>query len=342
MKDRMEENKEYLRIIIGFNIRNQIDWKNSVGKEIEYEYDWKGECSKGVLKIRKYENRYIYFEGYEKGIDRCNLIKCKLGGVLGFKSLEFKCEIGTTMNCLTIIDRDYRYDKERDRDWKYYKYRCGICEHEDWIREDSLLNGCGCNTCGDGVSYPEKLMESVLTQLGIKYERQYRTDWSQNKVYDFYLPDYNTIIETHGIQHYEESNRGRSLKEEQKNDKLKEELALKNKIKHYIIIDCRESNLQYIRLNILDSKLNELLNLNKVDWIKCGKYASGNLVKEVCNRYNMGISIKDLTKEFYISKRTITRYLNKGNELGWCKYDGKEEMRRNGKRNAKKYLNKIN
>ena len=48
----------------------------------------------------------------------------------------------------------------------------------------------------------------------------------------FYLPKYNCIIETHGLQHYEESSMtSRSLQEEIDNDLFKQEMALKNGIK---------------------------------------------------------------------------------------------------------------
>ena len=45
----IEENKEYLKSVIG--IRGKfIDWKNSIGKEIKYEYYWyNDEYSKGFI-----------------------------------------------------------------------------------------------------------------------------------------------------------------------------------------------------------------------------------------------------------------------------------------------------
>ena len=398
LKDK-KENKEYLKNVIGVKGK-LIDWKNSVDKEIGYEYCWKGEYFKGIIKIIRYEpkSHKVYFEGYKEGITTDSIIRCNLGGILGFRTLEFKYKIKDSKNNLTIIDREYKYDK-KDRKCKYYKYKCNICGHEDWISEGNLKKGKGCNaccpsprkavlgvntiwdktkwmvnlgvseedakkytpnsteeiyvkcpdckrikkitpheiyrrrsiycSCGDGVSYPEKLMEGVLIQLGVKYERQYKADWVNNKVYDFYLLDTNTIIETHGGQHYEECSRGRSLKEEQENDKLKEELALSNGIEHYIIIDCRESTLNWVKNNILDSELNELFDLNKVDWNKCEEYALKNKVKEICKYYDMSsVTISDLIKEFGISRGTIIRYLKKGDELGWCKYNPKEEKRR--------------
>ena len=43
----------------------------------------------------------------------------------------------------------------------------------------------------------------------------------------------------------------------------------------------------------------------------------------------------DLAKEFSISSKTIREYLKRGTELGWCEYDAKEEMRRNGRLKGK-------
>ena len=37
-----------------------------------------------------------------------------------------------------------------------------------------------------------------------------------------------------------------------------------------------------------------------------------------------------------MSKTTIKTYLKRGRNLGWCEYNGKEEMRRSGKRNGKR------
>ena len=398
-----KENQEYLKSVIG-NRGKSIDWKNSIGCEIKYKYDWNGYCSEGVLKIVGYEGKIqkVYFDkGYGKGIKTSDLTRGKLGGILGYKSSEFKYDIGTiTIKELLLTDREYRYDKKGQK-WKYYKYKCNKCGNEDWMQEGHLKeNGCnvcsgqkavlGFNTiydlvpwmidlgvseqdakthtpcsgkkiivkctdcgktkeirisdiynahsircsCGDGISYPEKLMESVLIQLNVDYERQYKIDKFR---YDFYLSKHNIIIEVHGGQHYEECTRGRSLKEEQENDKLKEELALKNGIKHYIVIDCRESDLEYIKNNTLNSELNGLFDLSKVDWIKCGKFANSNLVKEVCDYYkeHQGIFTSDLAKEFGMSNVVIIKYLKQGTKLGWCKYNAKEEMKRRAKLNGK-------
>jgi hypothetical protein len=81
--------------------------------------------------------------------------------------------------------------------------------------------------CDDDISFSEKCIYSMLKQLKIQFEYHKSFIWSQRKIYDFYIPSLNILLELNGIQHYKESSRGRSLIEEQNNDKLKETLAKK-------------------------------------------------------------------------------------------------------------------
>ena len=199
-----------------------------------------------------------------------------------------------------------------------------------------------CCTCGDGVKYPEKFMTSVLEQLNIEYIFQLTKTtlgWCENFKYDFYIPSLNTIIETHGIQHYKWSGRGRSLKEEQENDRYKEELAKQNGIDGYIVIDCRKSNKEHIKNSIVNSELNKIYDLSKINWNKCEEFAlKSNKVKEVCEYWNNKEEWETsttLAEIFELSKDTIIDYLKRGTELGWCEYDAKKEMIKRGKLNGK-------
>ena len=216
------------------------------------------------------------------------------------------------------------------------KFTCKCCGRKKYleIRTVKKRNSIGC-ICGDGVSYPEKFMYSVLSQLNIKFETQYSPEWLNSKQkYDFYLSDYNTIIETHGEQHYKDSNRGRTLQEEQENDRIKEELALNNGIKNYIVIDCRKSEINWIKEQILNSDLVKLFDLSTVNWDKCNEFALKNLVKEVCDYWHEhreingeDITTKDVSKIFGLNKSTIRNYFKKGKQLGWCNYNPKEESK---------------
>ena len=210
------------------------------------------------------------------------------------------------------------------------KVKCPHCGNtkEIIIRNLYYREKIGC-ICGDGISYPEKIMYSLLKQLEIKFIHHKTFNWSQNKEYDFYLPDYNTIIETHGKQHYELGFRklGKTLELEQENDKLKKMLALNNNIKHYIVIDCRESMLSWIKSNILKSKLNELFDLSQINWNECGEFAMNNLVKTACNykNENPDLTTRDIGNLMGYNRKTIKEWLIKGDELGWCHYNKQEE-----------------
>ena len=128
-------------------------------------------------------------------------------------------------------------------------------------------------------------------------------------------------------------------RKEKENDKVKEDLATNNNISNYIIIDCRYSDMEWIKKSIMkrtQDNLNklclaELLNFDEsdIDWIKCHQAGCKNIVKEVCNLWNEDIkNVTEISTKLKISKDTTRVYLKQGTELGWCDYDPKEELRK--------------
>lgn len=210
--------------------------------------------------------------------------------------------------------------------------KCPDCgkEKDIVIRNIKTNKSIGC-ACGDGSSYPEKFIFSLLQQLEVEFIKELSKtmfEWCENKRYDFYIPSLNMIIETHGVQHYEETGGvfRRTLQEEQENDRLKRELALLNGVEYYIELDCRKSDLEYIRYNILNSKLNELFDLTKIDWLKCEEFALKNIIKQVCDYWNnkeeweTPQTIAKNNEWGIKSSFTIVKYVEKGEKLGWCDY----------------------
>jgi predicted transcriptional regulator len=199
--------------------------------------------------------------------------------------------------------------------------------------------------CSDGMSYPEKFMYNILKQLNVKFIKELTSEnfnGCKKYRYDFFLNNLNTIIETHGEQHYIESARGRSLKEEQENDKAKEKLALENGIKEYIVIDCRNSEMEWIKNNIIKSKLSEMFDLSKVDWKKAHEFALNTLVKEVSDLWNEGTeSPSEIGEILNLSRSTVHNYLKKGTKIGWCNYDPKQQMIKAGKTAGTKMAKKL-
>ena len=240
----------------------------------------------------------------------------------------------------------YRSSKKAD-------FKCPYCLNkvENKIISNVFKRGIPC-ICNDGISYPEKFMYSVLKQLNIEFEFQKTFEWSKDvisdnpklngtKRYDFYLHELNTIIETHGRQHFKKSFeytgiRAKTLEEEQENDRIKKSLALENEIKEekYIVIDCKCSEMKFIKSNILKSKLNNIFDLSQIDWLKCHEFACSSLVTLTCDLWNEGKKITEICEALKLTKPTIIKYLKQGKELLICNYDAKEEIRKSGKKQS--------
>ena len=166
------------------------------------------------------------------------------------------------------------------------------------------------NVLSDGVSIPEKFMWNVLKELNIEFKTQLNKkdfDWCQNYKYDFYIPSLNMVIETHGVQHYEKSNRGRDLEEEQLNDRLKKELALNNNIKNYVVVDCRKSELDWLKENTI-KKLDNYFDLLNIDWRLVWNNSLKNLVYEVKRLVEEGYNNKQIIEILGISEVTVINY----------------------------------
>lgn len=193
---------------------------------------------------------------------------------------------------------------------------------------------CMCNS--DGFSYPEKFMYSVLNQLNIDFETQYSPKWANGKRYDFYfeLNNKKYIIEMDGEQHKKEKSENScwrtSLEEQIKNDNYKNKLAEKYMIK-VIRIDCSISDLEFVKNNILNSELNDIINLYNINWNNCEEFTLNNLCKQVCEikRDNPNLTANEIGKIFKLTGTTIRKYLKKGSQIWeWCKYNAEEEKKR--------------
>lgn len=208
------------------------------------------------------------------------------------------------------------------------KWKCPDCGEAVGykITSNVLKKGVSCHFCGQGKSFPERVVMYLLKSINIAFDTEKSFKWTQGKRYDFYLPEYNILIETHGLQHYENvKGRNRSLEEEQENDQQKYELAMKNGINKYIVIDCRKSDFDYIKNNIIQSSLFNSINNNKsIDWDYVKTNSSINPVKKIAELWNSGIrDMKIFIDEFRVTRPTIMEYLNKAKENTMCDFDEK-------------------
>lgn len=233
-----------------------------------------------------------------------------------------------------------------------YKYTSGSNVKLSWICPDCgneriatpnkvVIQKHLCNICNHDISYPEKFISNLLNQFCIYFEKEKIFDWSENKRYDFYIPTYNCIIETHGKQHYINGDfsylSSRTYLEEQYNDYNKKFLAKESKeILNYIVIDCRKSEMNWIKHSVLESGLLEILQIipETVDWDECNEFALSNLTKLICETYEKGESINSLCKIFNLSYNSIKTKLKQGSKIGWCTYNPETAIKKAHKENG--------
>lgn len=136
-----------------------------------------------------------------------------------------------------------------------------ICsEHGSfWKNPNAHLHGSGCPKCCK--SYGELEIEQYLIDNNIKYITQYEIpiDTSINKTgiaqLDFYLPDYNMIIEYNGEQHYKPIKRfGGQLAFDNY------QVPRDNYVKQY----CNDNNIKLVEIKYNDNIIMELEKLKLV------------------------------------------------------------------------------
>ena len=185
---------------------------------------------------------------------------------------------------------------------------CGL--HKNVMISNLHRYGIGC-ICQDGVSFPNKFVFNVLQQLKVVMKPEYSPGWAQKRKYDLYLSDYQVIIENHGGQHYinnEKRGFARTLEEEQENDLFKYHLAMSNGIINYIVLDCRNSDKEWIKASIMNSMLPTLLHFKEedVDWDMALLYASTSIIGK--------------------HRSTVCRWLSLATQLGLCNYQPQNEL----------------
>ena len=139
--------------------------------------------------------------------------------------------------------------------------RCNKCNHEWMITPNNLLRGFGCPKCKK--SKGEQAVEEYLIAHNIVFETQKRfADCIDQRPlpFDFYLPEYNMLIEYQGAQHYMATHRmgdEEKLIYRQKHDCIKREYC---KDKGINLLE-----IPYTNLNQVSEILSDVLNMGKSD-----------------------------------------------------------------------------
>lgn len=133
----------------------------------------------------------------------------------------------------------------------HYLCECACGNIVILTQEEIMEQGCGaaCST-----SRGEVCAADIFNELGVKYQVQKKFEDFDMK-FDFYLPDYNIVIECDGAQHFRsinsEWNSETKLQETRARDKLKQEY-------------CKKHNITLIQIPFWDHKALSVENLKKV------------------------------------------------------------------------------
>lgn len=209
--------------------------------------------------------------------------------------------------------------------------KCPTCKFEKPINGNDLFTkGFNCPFCSGiiGMSYFERVLYSLFSELNIEFQREYNKPWACGKRYDFYI-EYNDeqyIVEAHGVQHYEAkfNMSDVSLEEQEINDALKYELAITNGIKkeNYIVIDCRKNSISWIVYNFKE-KLGQIFNISEDDVRKAIRNSQSSVVEKSWGMWDSGEyeNTLELANELKFSRYTVTTWLKIGKEFGKCSYN---------------------
>lgn len=212
---------------------------------------------------------------------------------------------------------------------------CGTEQHK--IISNVCNQGLSCSACSDGISYPNKFARNLLNQVNVKnIKYEWRPDWIFPYFYDNYF-EYNNkryILEMDGRMGH-----GNNLNEIPRNSGLygtELDLFKDNKAKEHGIIvirvDCAykyvSDRFNYIKNSIINSELNNLLNLYDIDWNLCDQYGMHSEIIVAANMYLQGNTVGDISRYLQHDKNTITNWLKIATNIGKCNYDPYESRRR--------------
>lgn len=146
---------------------------------------------------------------------------------------------------------------------KKVSWKCKKCQYI-WITSiaERLCNNKGCPKCNR--SYGEKKIEQILSQYNVEFIREQTFEGCKDKSrlkFDFYLPDYNVLIEYQGQQHYPGHNtifhpKGNRYKKSdlesiQKRDQIKRDFCQNEGIKLIEIPYWEYKNIETIITNLV-------------------------------------------------------------------------------------------
>lgn len=232
---------------IRFNEINQELEKNNYSflhkQPFAYQVSKNGkiECKKPILVkcLKCGKISYEYYNNIRKGHKKCNCnSKKKFTRGLTIQEFYNKWPDLNKQN-FNLLSTEYLGRNEK------YRIKCKKCGKEDERWGITLIDGeISCKYCDYG-SKNEQLIAMLLDKRKIEYIREYLDEYNGHlHRFDFFLPDFDIIIEYNGKQHYESIEHFGGQKQfelRQQRDLEKQKYCEQEKIK-LIIFDYQQSS----------------------------------------------------------------------------------------------------
>lgn len=231
---------EKYKYLIGQKI-NKWTILDIVLKNTRYEFTCQCEC--GTIRNVKI---FDVMNGKSKD--------CGCGRKATLSDIRSKNLVGQRFGKLTVVEK--LIEKKNG----HSLYRCACDCGNEVIATSSNLSGHHVSSCGCLNSYYNMCIGTLLDELEIKYEPEYVVNIDGHYLrYDFYLSDYNLIIEYDGMQHYIPVNFGQNdiekieqkFRETQEYDQLKNQYCYDNNINLLRIPYWERTNIKTIICNHL-------------------------------------------------------------------------------------------
>lgn len=209
----------------------------------------------------------------------CDYINCNMCYNNSFASHEKSIYWNYELNNNIIPRQEFKNSTHK------YNFDCYLCGNDFEISLEHINIGNWCSKCKNKTE--KKLIDFFKTNK-INFIHQYKVNWCINKnhlPFDFYLPDYNLIIECDGRQHFINLKIWKSnLKLNQIKDTYKMKCANEKNI--YVIRIFQEDI--YRNMNKWNSKLLNILKNNINENIYIGsKNIYDNYIKNIDEYYKL-------------------------------------------------------
>lgn len=231
---------------------------------------------------------------------------------------------------------------------KKVDFTCPTCGHQmkKSLNQVSADRDLRCPVCKDGISYPNKFIFNSMLQIEDKLDfldREHQPEWckfpfkdyERQGIYDIYfgINGKEYIVEMDGGFHDKYNHMsGQTVEESHYIDSQKDLLAEQRDI-HVIRIDSNykgfEDRYEYLRNNIENSELKDILPLDLIDFDEANIKSQNSLLVETCKLWDKGYKACEIIAELHIPECSVSTYLKTGQKYGLChNYSARESYRR--------------